>query len=47
MWLSQTNIEGQTGIKYPVFNVLIVNIKEAGEIEYNIQYLFVVYHQRA
>ena len=43
----QTNIEGQYGITYPIFLVLIGNAKETGEIERNIQATMVAYHQNA
>ena len=43
--LFQTNTEGQTGIKYPIFIVTIGNTKETGHIEYNLQDPLVVYHQ--
>ena len=35
--LFQTNIEVQSGIKYPIFPVPIENEKETGEIEYDIK----------
>ena len=43
----QTNIEGQAGLTYPIFPVPIINTKETCEIEYDIQYLLVSYHQNA
>ena len=45
--LFQINIQGQSGLKYPIFPVTIVNTKETGEIEYDIQYPLVSYHQNA
>ena len=41
------NIEGQSGITYPLFTVPIRNEKEIGEIEYNFQDPLVVYHKNA
>ena len=43
----QTNIEGQYGIKYPLFPVTIENAKETYEIEYNLQAPQVEYHKNA
>ena len=43
--LFQKNIEGQSGITYPTFTVIIGNAKEKGEIEYELQASLVAYHQ--
>ena len=43
----QSNIEGKSGLTYPIFPVLIGNVKEIGEIEYDIQDPLVAYHNNA
>ena len=43
----QSNIEGQSGMTYPIFPVLIENAKNIGEIKYNIKAALVAYNQNA
>ena len=43
----QINIEGQYRLTYPTFTVTIRNSKNTGEIEYNLKYPLVAYHQNA
>ena len=43
----QTSIEVQTGIIYSIFSVPMVNPKETGEIEYDLQDPLVAYHHNA
>ena len=43
--LFQSNSEGQSGLKYPIFNVPIDNAKETDEIEYNLKDPLMAYHQ--
>ena len=43
--LLQTNIEGRSGITYPIFPITIGNAKETSDVEYYIQAPLVAYHQ--
>ena len=43
----QTNIEGQSGIKYPIFPVPIGYAKETGKIEYDLKAPLVAYHHNS
>ena len=45
--LSQTNIEGQSGLTYPIFPVPFRNSKETDEIEYDLKSPLVAYHYNA
>ena len=45
--LFQNNIEGQSGITYPIFPVPIGNTKETGKVEYDLKAPLVKYHQNS
>ena len=43
--LFHINIEGQSGLTYHIFPVPIGNVKNTGEIEYNLKTKLVIYHK--